>query len=194
MTNTKFYEVKRLVINMKGRSVKTKLFASFEEALKYARRYTRTTATVLHVHTEIFENNYKLDFEPSIEEAVIYIPENKNLVFEIKADENFTNGKIEKDYREEEIEEQKKETEKQYLVKSENGFELTTNDLQEAKKTIYNETCRNINDTFAIIELNPDGSWKKVLIECKLTNREQANKLADFVANNVKKQRQRRQI
>lgn len=91
-------------------------------------------------------------------------------------------------------EEPKKETEKQYLVKSENGFELTTNDLQEAKKTIYNETCRNINDTFAIIELNPDGSWKKVLIECKLTNREQANKLADFVANNVEKQRQLRQI
>ena len=75
---TIYFEVNRKCFDRKiGDTVtKRRIFSTFEDALKYARRYTKTTKNINYVDTVVFENIYELTFEPTEVEAEIFTPVN----------------------------------------------------------------------------------------------------------------------
>lgn len=104
---TIYYEVNRKCFDRKiGDTVtKRKIFSTFEEALKYARRYTKTTKNINYVDTVVFENIYELTFEPTEVEAKIFTPVKKNKMYQLD-----TKG-MDKDLRVEENEDKQYEVE-----------------------------------------------------------------------------------
>lgn len=104
---TTYYEVNRKCFDRKigDTVIKRKIFSTFEDALKYARRYTKTTKNINYVDTVVFENIYKLTFEPTEVEAEIFTPVEKNKMYQLD-----TKG-IDKDLRVEENEDKQYEVE-----------------------------------------------------------------------------------
>lgn len=82
---TIYYEVNRKCFDRKiGDTVtKRRIFSTFEDALKYARRYTKTTKNINYVDTVVFENIYELTFEPTEVEAEIFTPVKKNKMYQL---------------------------------------------------------------------------------------------------------------
>ena len=108
---TIYYEVNRKCFDRKiGDTVtKRKIFSSFYEALKYAKRYTRTTKNINYVDTVVFENTYEFDFKPTDFEAGIYTPIEKNKLYKLD-----TKG-VDKDLRVESKEEKKQYEVEEYV-------------------------------------------------------------------------------
>jgi DNA repair protein RadC len=104
---TTYYEVNRKCFDRKiGDTVtKRKIFSTFKDALKYARRYTKTTKNINYVDTVVFENIYELTFEPTEVEAEIFTPVKKNKMYQLD-----TKG-MDKDLRIEENEDKQYEVE-----------------------------------------------------------------------------------
>ena len=104
---TTYYEVNRKCFDRKiGDTVtKRKIFSTFEDALKYAIRYTKTTKNINYVDTVVFENIYELTFEPTEVEAEIFTPVKKNKMYQLD-----TKG-MDKDLRIEENEDKQYEVE-----------------------------------------------------------------------------------
>jgi DNA repair protein RadC len=104
---TTYYEVNRKCFDRKiGDTVtKRKIFSTFEDALKYARRYTKTTKNINYVDAVVFENIYELTFEPTEVEAEIFTPVKKNKMYQLD-----TKG-MNKDLRIEENEDKQYEVE-----------------------------------------------------------------------------------
>lgn len=140
------------------RKVTTKEYATYEEAVKYAKRYSKLSGKATFVQVDVVSTD----------------DEHKCL---FSAD---SNG-FENEYIVPNEEEVKAEKEVKYLVKGMNGFEFETSELQEAKKVLYNNCFRfeNVNVEYAVIELAKDESWKKVLIEG--TSSKDYDCIADFV-------------
>ena len=111
MKKTIYYEVNRKCFDRKiGDTVtKRKIFSSFDEALKYAKRYTRTTKNINYVDTVVFENTYEFDFKPTDFEAGIYTPIKKNKLYKLD-----TKG-VDKDLRVESKEEKKQYEVEEYV-------------------------------------------------------------------------------
>lgn len=111
MKKTIYYEVNRKCFDRKiGDTVtKRKIFSSFDEALKYAKRYTRTTKNINYVDTVVFENIYEFDFKPTDFEAGIYTPIKKNKLYKLD-----TKG-VDKDLRVESKEEKKQYEVEEYV-------------------------------------------------------------------------------
>lgn len=152
---TIYYEVNRKCFDRKiGDTVtKRRIFSTFEEALKYARRYTKTTKNINYVDTVIFENIYELTFEPTEVEAEIFTPVKKNKMYQLD-----TKG-MDKDLRVEENEDE----DKQYEVEEYVFAVATKKEAVKIAKEIANKRKKAIKifkNGKQIIEIEPEQKEK----------------------------------
>ena len=179
MTNITFKAV-RTVYMENGKSKETvKIYQTYAQAKAYAKRYSKITASkatsrqkFINVSIYINTDDYKYH------NVDIYTIDSNE--FEIEHLEQIEKFKMD---NQETVKKEAKQTEKEvkYLVKGMNGFEFKTSDLQEAKKSICNESSRNPEVEYAVIELKENGGWEKVLVEGKISNPEQREKIMGFV-------------
>lgn len=155
-----FKAIRTVYFENDKRKVTAKEYATYEEAVKYAKRYGKLTSKA---------NFVKVDVKSSDDDMrILYSMD--------------SNG-FENEYTAPNEEEVRAEKEVKYLVNGMNGFEFVTSDLQEARKVLYNNCFRfeNTDIEFAVIELNSNGGRKNVIVEGKSSDNKQRENILDFV-------------